>query len=233
MATAQLCRGLRGARRQAGADGAVNVSDIITQIISTISVAAFTASGIIFLAKTWMSERIKNSIKNEYDQKLETHKAELKAKSDIEIERLRSQLSIIATEHQVRFSRLHDKRAEVIAQTYSTLKSLHFALRQYVDEFSSTSTLQARFEELVARQKAFESAYALNLIFFPEAVANKLDKINLDCIQAANKFRYFVDQGGDYKKWGEVSDTVKADIPSTLRDLEYEFRSLLEVTPPK
>ncbi|MCC7483534.1 MAG: hypothetical protein IT529_00965 [Burkholderiales bacterium] len=48
----------------------------------------------------------------------DTHRfeADLKAKSDAAIEHLRNALQLQATEHQIRFSRLHEKRADVIAE---------------------------------------------------------------------------------------------------------------------
>ena len=45
--------------------------------------------------------------------------SELKATSDAAIERLKSDLQLHAIEHQVRFSRLHEKRATVIAELNS------------------------------------------------------------------------------------------------------------------
>ena len=80
----------------------------------------------IWLARSWLSERLKNSIRAEYDQKLETHKAQLKSQSDIAIERLRADLSIATAEHNIQFARLHEKRAEVIAETYARLTELHY-----------------------------------------------------------------------------------------------------------
>jgi hypothetical protein len=46
---------------------------------------------------------------------------DLKAKSDSVIERLRNDLQIRTVEHQVRFSRLHEKRGTVIAELYGLL----------------------------------------------------------------------------------------------------------------
>ncbi|MFN4166116.1 MAG: hypothetical protein ACK4GK_16180 [Ferrovibrio sp.] len=208
------------------------MTDIIVQIISQIGIAALTASGLIFLARTWMSERIKNSIKNEYDQKLETHKAELKAKSEIEIERLKSQLNITAAEHQIKFSRLHERRAEIVAETYSTLRELLFALNDYVKifELSGGPTREERYKTLFTAHRAFYDAYSLKLIFFPKTVADKLDGINKDCLNASNEFRIFVDLGQHpekTKKWIDIAEAVEKKILSALRDLEDEFRSLL------
>ena len=74
------------------------ITDFAIQVITSASVSTALAALLLWLTKSWISERLKNAIKNEYDQKLESHKAQLKAQSDVEIEKLRSQLSISATE---------------------------------------------------------------------------------------------------------------------------------------
>lgn len=76
------------------------------EIFTALSVSILGTGLINFIFRTWISERIKNTIKSEYDQKLETHKAILKSQSDVEIERLKSQLALIGIEHQIKFSKL-------------------------------------------------------------------------------------------------------------------------------
>ena len=72
------------------------LSYFVLQLIASAGVNAALSSLIIWITKSWISERLKQSIKHEYDQKLEIHKAQLKAESDVEIERLKCQLSISA-----------------------------------------------------------------------------------------------------------------------------------------
>jgi hypothetical protein len=49
---------------------------------------------------------------------IEKFKSQLKADADVSIERLKSTLQMTALEHQVRFSKLHEKRALVVADLY-------------------------------------------------------------------------------------------------------------------
>ena len=109
--------------------------EFLITIITSAAVSSALAGLLLWLMKSWISERLKNAIKNEYDQKLETHKSQLKAQSDIEIEKLRSNLSIAATEQNVKFSKLHNDRAEVIANTYSLLKEVFLTVEDYVKIF--------------------------------------------------------------------------------------------------
>lgn len=101
---------------------------------SGVTAAAITAA-LIWLSKNWISEKLRGQIKSEYDSQLEILKAKLKSELDVEIEKLKSQLSIAASERQVRFSRLHEKRADIIADVYASLKTLMNALANYVKPF--------------------------------------------------------------------------------------------------
>jgi hypothetical protein len=66
----------------------------IVQWLTSTAVSTALAGLLIWLSKSWISERLQASIKSEYDQLLETHKAQLKAQSHVELEKLRSQLTI-------------------------------------------------------------------------------------------------------------------------------------------
>lgn len=206
--------------------------DFALQLFTSGALAFGVSTVVVLVLRSYISEKMKNAIKNEYDQKLETHKAELKAKSDIEIERLRSQLNVTAAERQIKFSRLHEKRAEIIAEAYSKLRELLFALNDYVKiyEMSGGPPREERYKTLINTHRAFYDAYSLKLIFFPKAVADKLDSINKDCLVAGNEFRLFVDIGDHpdkTKKWIAIVEAVEKKILSALRDLEDEFRQLL------
>ena len=62
----------------------------------------------------------------------EKFKATLKADADREIESLKHSLQMIATEHQVRFSKMHERRAEVIEDLYKKLTHLYLDGQRFV-----------------------------------------------------------------------------------------------------
>ncbi len=66
------------------------MSDLVINIISSASVSSALAIIILFVTKSWIAARLKSSIQHEYDQKLETHKAQLKADQEVAIIELRS-----------------------------------------------------------------------------------------------------------------------------------------------
>lgn len=199
--------------------------------VSVITSAAVTAA-LVWLVKSWISERLKNAIKSEYDQKLETHKAQLKAQSDVEIERLRSQLNITGLEHGVRFSKLHEKRAEVIAETYALLKVVSFRLGDFVKIFESAgdSSREERRNAAAKAHEEFRSYYTAKLIFFPSATASKLEEINVQLVKIFNEFVFTVERSKGADKtanWIELFNRVNDEMPAALKELESEFRKLL------
>lgn len=208
------------------------ISEFVIQLISSAGVASAAALLIVWLTRLWLSEGIKNSIRTQYEEKLETHKAQLKAQSDVEIERLRSQLRDASMEHQIVFSRLHEKRATVIAETYSCLKELHVCLSEYVKifEIAGGASKEERYGTLVEAHREFFESYSKRLIFFPEKTAKRLEEINQAMVQTGNEFRVIVEPGNSpdsIKVWREIELRVRNEVGEALLSLENEFRLLL------
>lgn len=202
------------------------------ELLSSATIGGVVAAIVVWLAKLSLSERIKAAIKSEYDEKLETHKAQLKAQSEVEIERLRSRLQSASLEHEIRFSGLYEMRANAISDTYSCLKEMYFRLADYVKLFEPAggSTQQERFERLVESYQQFREAYSKKLICFPTSTADKLEAIDRSCSEAGMEFRDLVEPQSlpdRTKRWIEIHKRVSTDIDAALRELEAEFRRLL------
>jgi hypothetical protein len=208
--------------------------DFISNVIASTFFSSLLVGAGIWIARSWLSERLKNSIRAEYDQKLETHKAQLKSQSDIALERLRSDLSIATIEHNIQFARLHEKRAEVIAETYARLTELHVALGDYVKIFepAGDKPKEERRQAVHKAHEAFITYYRTKRIFIPETSVTKIDTINQESISAFYSFFYEIEmplaQGGhDTKRWLEIFNKVKDEMPIALKELERDFRMLL------
>lgn len=159
---------------------------------------------------------------------------ELKCKADTELEKLRSSLATIATEHQIRFAKLHERRAEVIAETYSKLRDLHTSLGDYVKPFVPTGdkSQEERRKIVGEAHKKFIEYYSRNRIFLSKVAVEKLDAINLASKKAFFDFFYSIEMTqasgvSDPNKWNEIFGKVNKDMPAVLEELEGEFRKLL------
>jgi hypothetical protein len=86
--------------------------------------------------------------------------------------RLRSSLQIVAVEHEVRFSKLHAKRAEVIANLYGLLWEARSLAAQLI--FQGARDVEQSDK---AREKVFELYRFINLnrIYLPKSACTLLD----------------------------------------------------------
>jgi len=237
------------------------ITDFFVAIISTAAVTATLCGLLLWLTKTWVSERLKNAIKAEYeiklethkaqikadyDQKLETHKAQIKAdydqkleayktqlksQADVEIEKLKSSLSVIAAEQNTKFGMLHERRVQVIAETYSRLIELHSCLADYVtiSEISGVPTREERRNSMAAAFAKFRPYFTQNKIFLPKLVADVIQKIEIEMVQAGNLFTFMVDlpETPDVDRWIKITAQVNDEIGLALTGLEEAMRSAL------
>jgi len=224
----------------------------LLQLMGTLGLGSFAGAGLtVLVLRTWLSERIKGSIKNEYDrdieafraqlkseydEKLETHKAQLKGQSDLEIEQLKSRLNIAAAQQQVRFSRLYEKRAEVIAEVYASLNTFLGAVSEYTAIFEPAGIppREERAKRAVDALNSYMVLYRDRKIFIPRQTTIKLDQIQSEIRGAFIEFQWGVDyasranrQGGDTDKWMKVSKTLEGVSKLALIELEDDFRRLL------
>ncbi len=166
------------------------MNENLTVLTSLVGSGLLTAA-LVFLAKNWISERLKNAIKSEYDLKLENHRADLKRESDREIERLKSelkrdsdreiehlkgQLQIIAAERNIRLTRVFDETAKQIATIYAKL----WELKEAADDFTilisarndpNKDTLLGIFNKTLGDVVRY---VRLNQIYLPQATNQKL-----------------------------------------------------------
>ena len=74
--------------------------------------------GMLVFALSWLARTLVSYF---LSKDVEKYKASLRTETDIELERLRAQLQIENFRRQIRFSKLHEKQAEVLAQLYSLI----------------------------------------------------------------------------------------------------------------
>lgn len=216
---------------------------ILTSIVSALAGSAF----FVWLVKSLISEHLKNAIKHEYDQKLEAHKAQLKAQSDIEIERLKSSLksssdveierlktslSISAAQQNLQFSKLHERRADVIAVSYDKLKVLYRAIQSYTAEFEPAGIAPKEERRKIAAD-AFNDFFTYTdrkMIFLPSQIGVKIAILTEEIKKAYIEFLYAVELSNEQsktKKWFEIGKKISTEISAALGELEGDFRVLL------
>lgn len=118
---------------------------------------------------------IKALLSTRLERETEAFKAELKRNADIEIERLKSSLQIAALEHQVRFSKLHEQRVDVISQLSKEIVEVPDVVKEFVlmRPKDKESLMQAR-----ERTAGLDHLIQTNRIILPGSVCILLDELS-------------------------------------------------------
>lgn len=211
--------------------------DFVLTLLSSGTVGALLSGMVVWLSKSWISERLKNAIKNEYDLKLEAYKQTLKSQSNIAIEQLKSSLAIQSYHQNTRVANLLQRRFDAIATIVPPLLRLRRAVSAYtsvVGEVGGDSR-QDQLNAFLEAQKTLIEILDEQAIFLDEDVATRVHSIRSECEKAARLFRYFVDVPtdspaiSDSERWLKVVAVVEENAPLAIAALERELRSMMGV----
>lgn len=209
------------------------MNELVT-ILSSITFSGLLTGALVFLTRSWIAERLKNAIRHEYDQKLETHKAQLKADSDVAIEHLRSQLQIAASEQNVRFSQIFERTADTVASTYGRLWAIHEAFKNYVREPDSPNSAKKR-EIVETALREFRDYFMPRRILIPKEAAQGVEEFHKKLREAIIDVRIGVEEANNPGRSGVISIEVwkktlammDHELPSLLEELDRDFRKTL------
>lgn len=210
------------------------MNDLVFTILSSLTFSGLLTGAIVFLSKNWIAERLKNAIKHEYDQKLETHKAQLKAVSDVELEHLRSRLHVAASERSIRLSKIFEETAETVAATYAKLIALSDAVASYVNvatwEGEPSKAEKRKF--VGEKYQEFLDYFRPRRLFIPKDTAKRIDEFHRKLAEMTREFFWKVEKEdggkrGDLDVWMKTHETMQQEVPQLLDLLEDDFRRAL------
>lgn len=216
------------------------MTSFILQLLASAGVSVLLTAALVWLSKSWISERLKNSIKHEYDQKLETHKAQLSAHSAIETERLRSQLNMQATEHAVRFQGLHEKRAAVIAEMYALLVEAYWKASSFASpmEWAGEPDKQQKYNDAMNSFAAFFQFFDKHQIYLPPEICAQIEAFVREMRKMAIGFGVYLRHdekamppdsvNKKHDAWMKAWDYMEKEVPVARASLEVELRAILD-----
>lgn len=206
-------------------------TDFVVTVISSAAVSVALSGLLVWLTKTWISERLKNAIKAEYDIKLESHKAQLKARSDVALEQLKSSLSIAANQRNVAFSQLHSRRVDIVADTYGRLMRLHESVADYIKPFEGVGerSREERRKDVVAASSEFTTYFLQNQIFLSQPVAQAIHEVNRELVTISTRYIYSVEfqEVPDFQQWITITEKFEGSVKEAVTGLEKQLRQLL------
>lgn len=206
--------------------------DLIMEIVASVTTSAVVTAGLVYLTKSYLSEKIKNSISYEYSLKLDSHKDELQRNSNKELEELKAQLKINELKQNIKLSALHEKQAETVEILHQELWALFDALNDYTTVFQARSGVEKENKRLVVADNldSLKNTLRSKALYIPEALHEELDETKNDIQKTAVSFMEKVEResGSEMiKEWDTIHKTVNENIRNTVRSLENEFRSIL------
>lgn len=209
----------------------INWQEVITTVLTTVGGGTVLLGAAAWLIKTGLKERLARDA--------EAFKTRLKSNADTEVERLKSSLQKTAFEHQVRFLKLHEKRAEVIAELYKRLVDVTRNSQRFVltRESGPQSGQREEYARAAHRLDEFVSFFEDHQIYLPVDVCILVDKF-------VDPLRRAVIASGIYGGIEYPNEQIRPqiheaftkayaafdkDIPAARSALEIEFRAMLDV----
>ena len=136
------------------------------------------------------------------------------------LQKEKSDLDALNYEHQVRFLSLHEKRAEVIAETYSLIRDAYNLVAEFCRHNGNTKENLDKVEESIKRLNNY---YPRRRIFISYDVANKVDRLRTELSRIVQE----VDVAGDEYDFTSMYDRIYGETSSALTSLEEDFRVLI------
>jgi len=192
---------------------------------------AFGGQAALLLAIAYLGKTL---ISSQLSKETEAFKIKLQGQTDVEIERLKSSLQIAATEHQIKFSKLHDRRARVIAKLYRLLLEAADAVQFFAAHPGDKGSIR---KEAIERSLGLYRFSQINKIYLPSAVCGLLENYETTLRHSVGFIRIYMSIEDPNEQTIEQQNKVLQDawqalekkIPSIRTELETEFRQMLGV----
>jgi hypothetical protein len=169
--------------------------------------------------------------------------SDLKAKSDTAIEQLRSDLQLRTIEHEIRFARLHEKRAAVIAELYGHLVESLWEAESFLSPMEWAGEPDKKEKYRLANNKLVEffRYFDKHRVYLPEELCASLEALAMEVRTHVIRFSVYLrydDQSmlehtriEKDNAWNEGWDAIRNRVPKARRLLEQEFRRMLGAEP--
>lgn len=199
-----------------------------------IIITSIGGSALLFACISWL---LKSLISQFLSKDIENHKTKLQYNSEIELAKFRKEIEKTAFEHQVQFSKLHDKRGEVLADFYKLLAESVWITRSLASplEWAGEPTKNEKYAEAMNKLGEFFRFFDQHRIYFPEKlnclIDKFIDKLRSPTIELGVYFSIKNPNVNTLKEkmgvWDKAWRSAENDIPKARKELEREFRIIL------
>jgi hypothetical protein len=171
---------------------------------------------------------IRALVKQALSRDLEQYKADLVKERNVEMERLRADHRIAAFERETRFSALHQKRAEVVADFYKLLSHAHSAMARYMSPLQPSNPPHSeRAKEAAKACDTFIQFFEEHRVYFAESFCAEVDAFRNAITDVWIDFD--VGELERTRVWGGVWKQFQERVPPLRQHIEKLLRRLMAV----
>lgn len=202
-------------------------------------IANATSDVVVLAVVAWLIRKILELFLAKDRARFESN---LSSESTKILERSKHEFQIMAQEHQIVLSKLHEKRAEVVAELYEKLVETYWASLQFTspsrpDESPINNEMyDAAVNHAVELYKYFEK----NKIYFPNSLCEEIDgfidgmekrvrSLGFSIKHAESQITYKTVRD-KHIEWNKAWEFFNAEAPKSRARIEAEFRSIIGIT---
>lgn len=217
-------------------------------VVAALTSTAFTT--VVLCALGWVARKV---IERWFVRNLEGYRADLQARNTKELEALRMDLRLSSFEHETRFAKLHERRAEILVDIYRQLLRVQDALTSITLSVGpSRGTLSnVDFDAAVEEIDTFATLVREGRIYFSERLCGVFEVLNLEWLNTfraavylnrgtadvADAYEFSTAENSEetllvrheYEDWVDLLHKATKTIPNIRKDIEKEFRTILGV----
>jgi hypothetical protein len=156
-----------------------------------------------------------------------------------DVEKFKATLQLAAVEHQVRFSRLHDKRAKVLAELYRLLVAAYWSASEFTSPLQwADADRRAQYAAALNATAAYFRFFDQHRIWLPRELCQPLERFAKELrtptlrLGAYLQFERLNERTAQeqLEAWDKCWQAVSDEIPKLREAIEDEFRNLLGAT---
>lgn len=195
-------------------------------------ITAIGGTAILLVAVGWL---VRSLIGQYLSKDLEGYKETLRLETELGLENLKSKLAINAVSHQIKFSRLHEKQAELVEELYFDVDRLDQLSKSLISVFVGNTAVKEKEEratEILNEYLELNAKFHKNKLYFTPQVFLLLNSYRNTVFEPAT---VLLEDIPDSEKEGFMEGYTDGHEHNTkklenLRSaIESEFRNLLGV----
>lgn len=199
-------------------------------------VLATIGNALLLAVLGWLARSL---VQNLLTKDLAEHRIRLEAENQRAAQSFGHELSLAAREHDIRFGKLHERRAETIAKLYELLIVASDRGASYASPVGNSADLPKteQFSEFATSYNAAAQYFYRNRLFLPAATCGKVDELFRGLGEQPSKLNMYMNLAEQHpgteielkrlEAWDAAWKYFKDDLKLAMAALEHDLRVLL------